>query len=103
VLERAGSEIINVPVGTLDATLERKVTTIERMTSPPCVSIREYGSTAFQSCAGAPVLLKPSTVMNMPEKNTRMEYETCQEKKKPVIYQANIKKKKKKTSPCSGF
>lgn len=63
----------SAPVGTLDATFERKVTTIERMTMPPLLSIREYGSTADQNCAGAPVLLKASTVMNIPEKKTRIE------------------------------
>jgi hypothetical protein len=43
---------------------------------PLAWSIRAWGSIKLQRLPGIPVLLKPSTVINIPQKNTRREYET---------------------------
>lgn len=60
----------SVPVGTLDTTFERTVTTSESTLTPLAVSIRECGCTASQNASGAPVSLKPDVAMNIPEKKT---------------------------------
>lgn len=65
-----------LPVGTLDATFESRRITKERIAIPPTVLIRAYGSIKSQKALGIPVLLKPSTVMNIPQKNISSEYET---------------------------
>ena len=56
-----------------------------RTTVPETRSICACGSMKFQKALGNPVLLNPSTVINIPQKKTKSEYETC----------GNSKKKKK--------
>lgn len=66
----------NIPVGTLEATFESRRITRERSATPLALSMREYGSRKSHRALGMPVLLKPSTVMNIPQKNINREYET---------------------------
>ena len=68
-----------LPVGTLDATFDNKVTIRDRTATPLVVFIWACGSTAVHSTSGAPVRLNPSTVMNMPEKNTSRAYDTWEQ------------------------
>ena len=64
-------------MGTLEATFERMRITRESSATPPALSIRACGSTNSHKALGIPVLLNPSTVMNIPQKNINKEYETC--------------------------
>lgn len=64
-------------MGTLEATFERMRITRESSAMPAVLSIRECGSTNSHKALGMPVLLNPSTVMNIPQKNINKEYETC--------------------------
>jgi hypothetical protein len=66
-----------IPVGTFEAMFERIRTTREKSATPPALFIFEYGSTESHSALGMPVLLNPSTVINIPQKNINKEYETC--------------------------
>ena len=67
----------SLPVGTFDATFDRTRMTIARRTTPFGLSILAYGSTSSQRVFGIPVLLNPSTVMNIPQKKISSEYDTC--------------------------
>ena len=74
-----------IPVGTLEATFERIRITTARRATPLALSIREYGSTSSHSVFGMPVLLKPSTVINIPQKKISSEYDTCKSSKYKMI------------------
>jgi len=74
-----------LPVGTLEATFERIRITTARRATPLALSIREYGSTSSHSVFGMPVLLKPSTVINIPQKKISSEYDTCKSSKYKMI------------------
>lgn len=63
----------DLPVGTLEATLERKRMTTASTAVPAALSMRAYGSMKSHKALGMPVLLKPSTVMNIPQKNISKE------------------------------
>jgi hypothetical protein len=63
-------------VGTFEATFERIRITNPRSATPLALSIREYGSTNSHNVLGMPVLLKPSTVINIPQKKISNEYDT---------------------------
>jgi len=60
----------------LEATFERIRITRESIAIPPALSIRAWGSMKSQNALGMPVLLKPSTVINIPTKKINKEYET---------------------------
>ena len=67
---------INLPVGTFEVMFER-ISTTRASTAMPLTSLmRAWGSIKFQKALGIPVWLKPSTVINIPQKNTRREKET---------------------------
>lgn len=60
----------NIPVGTLEATLERKSITKAKTSIPLKVLICACGFMKSQKALGTPVLLNPSTVTNIPQKNS---------------------------------
>ena len=79
-------------MGTFDATFERIRITTARSATPLALSIREYGSTNSHSVFGMPVLLKPSTVINIPQKKISSEYDTCKPSKyKKMIVSHEVK------------
>jgi len=83
-----------IPVGTFEATFERTRITTARSAVPLALSILECGSTSSQSALGMPVLLKPSTVMNIPQKKINKEYDTCSEHKSSSGHHAWLKENK---------
>ena len=68
--------LIDLPVGTFEATLDKSMTTSVRIMIPLVSWIRACGSIMSQMVPGMPVELNPSIVMNMPVKNTKSVYDT---------------------------
>ena len=66
----------DTPVGTLDATLERTRITTASTAVPLASPIFAYGSMRSHRAVGIPVLLNPSTVINIPQKKIKSEYDT---------------------------
>jgi hypothetical protein len=60
--------------------------TTARRATPLALSILACGSTSSHIALGMPVLLKPSTVMNIPQKKINSEYDTCKYHETTQIY-----------------
>jgi hypothetical protein len=68
---RKGS--MNIPVGTFDTTFERITMRTARTAIPLAWLICAKGSTNSHKQLGNPVLLKPSIVINIPQKRIKRE------------------------------